>query len=105
MRDMIKLFIVILTFSAFSGGLLAVLHGATKKRIKIQEDTFIRGPALRQVMEDSSNDPLLDKFELQDGEERKTFFVGIFEDEPNAVAFETFGKGYEGDIGVIVGVT
>jgi len=104
MREMIKLFVVVVIFSAFSGSLLAALHNATEEKIKIQEDNFIRGPALKKAMEGASNDPLLDKFELQDGEEIKSFFVGVFDGKPNAVALEAFGKGYEDKIGVIVAI-
>ena len=104
MRDMIKLFIVVVIFSAFSGSLLAALHNATEEKIKIQEDTFVRGPALKKAMEGASNDPLLDKFELQDDKEMKSFFVGIFDGKPNTVALEAFGKGYEDKIGVIVAI-
>ncbi len=104
MREMIKMFIVIALFSAFSGGLLALLYGATRDKIKVQEDTFIRGPALKKVMAGSSNNPLVDTFELQDGNEKRTFFVGVFGGKPDVVAFETFGKGYDDKIGVITAI-
>ncbi|MCK4985128.1 MAG: FMN-binding protein, partial [Desulfobacterales bacterium] len=35
----------------------------------------------------------------------RSFFVGVFEGEPRAVAFETFGKGgYGGEVGLMVGI-
>jgi len=104
MREMIKLLAIVLIFSAVSGGLLAALHGGTLERIEYQELLYVRGPALKQVMEGSSNDPLTDRFKLTDGEEERAFFAGVFDGKANVVAFESFGKGYEDEIGVIVGV-
>lgn len=104
MREMIRLFAVIFIFSAVSGGLLTLLHGGTEARIKYQELQFIKGPAIKQIMEGSSNDPLMDRFQLNDETEEREFYVGIFDGDPNIVAFETFGKGYEDEIGVIVAV-
>jgi electron transport complex protein RnfG len=104
MREMIKLLAVVLIFSAVSGGLLAALYGGTLERIEYQELLYVRGPALKQVMQGSSNDPLTDRFKLADGEEERAFYVGVFDGKANVVAFESFGKGYEDEIGVIVGV-
>ncbi len=104
MREIIKLLAIVLIFSAVSGGLLAALHGGTLERIEYQELLYVRGPALKQVMQGSSNDPLTDRFKLKNGEEEMAFFVGVFDGKANVVAFESFGKGYEDEIGVIVGV-
>jgi electron transport complex protein RnfG len=34
----------------------------------------------------------------------RSFFVGVFDGKANAVAYETFGKGFGGDVGIMVGV-
>ena len=104
MREMIKLFVVILIFSAVSGGLLTVLHTGTEARIEYQELKFVKGPTLVEILEGATNDPLVDRFKLKDGEEERDFYVGVFDGNPNIIAFETFGKGYEGEIGVIVAI-
>jgi len=104
MREMVKLFVVILIFSAVSGGMLTVLHNSTEARIEYQELKFVKGPTLLEILEGASNDPLVDRFKLADGEEERDFYVGVFDGNPNIVAFETFGKGYEGEIGVIVAI-
>jgi electron transport complex protein RnfG len=104
MREMIKLFMVILIFSAVSGGLLTVLHTGTEARIEYQEIKFVKGPTLVEILEGASNDPLVDRFKLADGEQERDFYVGVFDGNPNIVALETFGKGYEGEIGVIVAI-
>ena len=57
MREMIRLFMVILIFSAVSGGLLTVLHTGTEARIEYQELKFVKGPTLVEILEGASNDP------------------------------------------------
>jgi Na+-translocating ferredoxin:NAD+ oxidoreductase subunit G len=104
MREMLKLFIAVVVFSALSGGVLAAIQNVTKERIEYQQLKFVKGPTIKQIMEGSSNDPLMDRLKLVDESREMNFFIGKFEGKPDAVAFETFGKGYGGTIGVIVGI-
>ena len=104
MRDMFKLFIVIVIFSAVSGGVLASVQNATKDRIEYQQLVFVKGPAIELIMEGCTNDPLQDRFKIVDQDKERDFFVGEFDGKKNVVAFETYGKGYGGDIGVITAV-
>lgn len=101
---MIRLFIVILLFSCVSGGLLSVVRIGTQDRIEYQQLKFVKGPTIKQIMEGCSNDPLSDRFKIVDGGEERSFFVGEFDGKRNIVAFESFGKGFGGDIGVIVAI-
>lgn len=104
MREMIRLLVVIAVFSAVSGGLLAAIQNGTKDRIEYQQLKFVKGPTIQQILEGSSNDPLVDRFKLPDGKEERSFFVGVFDGKANIVALEAFGKGFGGDIGVIIAV-
>lgn len=104
MREMIRLLVVIAVFSAVSGGLLAAIQSGTRDRIEYQQLKFVKGPTIQQILEGSSNDPLVDRFKLPDGKEERSFFVGVFDGKANIVALEAFGKGFGGDIGVIVAV-
>ena len=104
MREMIRLLVVIAVFSAISGGLLAAIQSGTRDRIEYQQLKFVKGPTIQQILEGSSNDPLVDRFKLPDGKEERSFFVGVFDGKANIVALEAFGKGFGGDIGVIVAV-
>jgi H+/Na+-translocating ferredoxin:NAD+ oxidoreductase subunit G len=104
MREMLKLFLVVTLFGALSGGLLAGVRAGTKERIEYQQIKFIKGPAIQEIMKGCSNDPLSTRFKVKDGKEERSFFVGVFDGKPNTVAFETSGKGYGGDIGVVVAV-
>ncbi|MBW1784895.1 MAG: FMN-binding protein, partial [Deltaproteobacteria bacterium] len=62
------------------------------------------GPTIKQIMEGCTKDPLIDRLRIVDEAEEMHFFLGKFEGKPNAVAFETFGKGFGGVMGVIVGI-
>jgi electron transport complex protein RnfG len=105
MREIIKMVVVLTILSCFSGGLLAYINTATEERIENQVLEFVKGPAVRSIFADASNDPIADRIQIKDGEIQHTFFVGVIDGEPRGVAFETFGKGgYGGDVGLMVGI-
>ena len=104
MREMIKMVVVLTILSAFSGGLLAAVRSGTKERIENQELKFVKGPAIKSILEGASNDPIKDRFKIQDGDIERLFFVGIFDGKVTTVVFESFGSGYADVIGLMVGV-
>lgn len=104
MREMIKMVVVLTILSCFSGGLLAYIHNGTKDRIENQVLEFVKGPTIRTIFEGATNDPITDRFIIKDGDVERTFFVGVFDGEPRGIAFETFGKGYGGNVGLMVGI-
>ncbi len=104
MREMIKMVVVLTVLSSFSGGLLAALRNGTQERIEYQQLKFVKGPAIRAILKGCSNDPIVDRFKIKDGDVERSFFVGIFDGKPKAVAMESIGKGFGGPIGVMVGI-
>jgi len=104
MREMIRMVVVLTVLSAFSGGLLAAIRNGTAEDIENQKLTFVKGPAIKTILEGAANDPIVDRFKITDGEAERSFFVGKFDGKAETVAFETFGKGYGGDVGLMVGV-
>ncbi len=104
MRDMIKMVIVLTVLASFSGGLLAAIRNGTQERIEVAQLNFVKGPAIQQIMEGASNDPIADRFKMTVDDSELDFFIGKFNGEARTVAFERFGKGYGGDIGVMVGI-
>jgi len=104
MREIIKMIVVLTVLSCFSGGLLAAIRSGTKDKIENQQLEFVKGPAIRNILEGCSNDPIVDRFKIKDGDIERSFFVGVFDGKANTVAFESFGKGFGGDIGIMVGV-
>ncbi len=104
MREMIKMIIILTILSTFSGTLLAALHNKTKDKIEYQQLKFVKGPAVREILKGSSNDPIVDRFKIKDGDMEKSFFIGVFDGEADSVVFETFGTGFQGKVGLMVGV-
>lgn len=104
MREIIKMIVVLTVLSSFSGGLLAYIRNGTQERIDNQVLEFVKGPAVRAIFEGATNDPIKDRFQIEDGDVTRTFFVGVFDGEPRGIAFETSGKGYSGDVGLMVGI-
>jgi electron transport complex protein RnfG len=104
MRELIKMVVVLTVLSAASGGLLAAIRNGNMERIEYQQLTFVKGPAIRAILEGCSNDPIVDRFKLPYGDAEQSFFVGVFNGEADTVAFESSGGGFGGDIGVMVGV-
>ncbi|MBF0229296.1 MAG: RnfABCDGE type electron transport complex subunit G [Desulfamplus sp.] len=104
MREMINMVVVLTLLSAFSGGLLAAVRTGTKDQIEQQILKFQKAPAIKQILSDVSNDPLQDRFKIIDNEQELTFFVGKHDGKADAITFETSGKGFSGDIGLMVGI-
>ncbi|MBW1841792.1 MAG: RnfABCDGE type electron transport complex subunit G [Deltaproteobacteria bacterium] len=104
MREIIKMFVVLTVLSASAGGLLAALEKGTKDRIESQELEFVKGPAINSILDGASNDPIADRFKITDGAVEQSFFVGRFDGKANAVVFEGTGKGFGGELGLMIGV-
>lgn len=104
MKQMLRLFVAVLVFSTVSGGLLAGVKSATQERIEMQQILFVKGPAITELLKGSSIDPLANRFKIKDGKEERSFFPAGFGGKVNTIAMETFGKGFGGDIGIIVAV-
>jgi electron transport complex protein RnfG len=97
---MIKMIVVLTVLSSLSGGLLAALRDSTADKIENQQLQFVKGPAIKDILKGISNNPIKDRFKI-DG---TSFFTGKIGDKPKLVAFEEYGKGFGGDIGVMVAV-
>ncbi|MFC1798962.1 RnfABCDGE type electron transport complex subunit G [Thermodesulfobacteriota bacterium] len=104
MREMVKMVIVLTVLSAVSGGSLAWVRDITAAGIEKQELLVVKGPAIKEILEGATNDPLNDRFKIKDADTEISFYVGVFDGEPNVVVFETFGKGFGGDLGLMVAV-
>src|SRR3972149_1373958 len=104
MRELINMVVVLTGISLASGGLLAPLREGTQERIDQQVLEFVKGPSVRAVFKDATNDPIATRFQLKDGEAVRTFFVGELEGAPRGGALEAAGKGYKGELGLVVAI-
>jgi len=104
MREMVKMIVVLAVLGALSGGLLAATKDWTEPKIEYQQLTFVKGPAIKSILKGAGNDPIVDRFKIAYQDKENSFFVGVFNGQPSAVAFEGVGKGFGGDIGLMMGV-
>ena len=104
MREMITMVVVLTVLSTISGGLLSGLKNATASKIEVQQLKFVKGPAIKEILKGVSNDPIADRFAIKDDNTERKFFVGKFDNKANTVVLESAGKGYGGDVGLMVAV-
>jgi electron transport complex protein RnfG len=104
MREMITMVVVLTVLSTISGGLLSGLKNATASKIEVQQLKFVKGPAIKEILKGVSNDPIADRFAIKDDNTERKFFVGKFDNKANTVVIESAGKGYGGDVGLMVAV-
>lgn len=103
MNEMIKMVVVLTVLSLTSGVVLGGLNGGLKGQIENQEMKFVKGPAVKSILAGSENDAVNSRFKVEARGADKTVFVGVYDGEPKAVAFEVKGKGYGDAIGLMVG--
>jgi Na+-translocating ferredoxin:NAD+ oxidoreductase subunit G len=104
MGEMIKMVVVLTFLSVISGGALAYVQKSTTTSIEDNKLQFIKGPAIKSILSGTSNNPISDRFTIEQGEKQDIFFVGKYDGNLKAVAFESSGKGFGGDVGIVVGV-
>jgi electron transport complex protein RnfG len=104
MGEMIKMVVVLTFLSVISGGALAYVQKNTTSLIEDNKLQFVKGPAIKSILKGTSNNPVSDRFTIQQGEKEDIFFVGKYDGNPKAVAFESFGKGFGGDVYIVLGV-
>ncbi|MUM77037.1 FMN-binding protein [Pseudodesulfovibrio sp. F-1] len=103
MREALRMILVLSLICGLSGLTLAAVRQATGPRIEEQVLTFVQGPALQQIFTAADNHPVQDRVAVDLEGETVTVFPAMVDGRLTGVAFETFGRGYGGDIGVMVG--
>jgi len=103
MKEMIKMMVVLSLICGISGVTLAALKEATTPIIEEQVLTYVQAPAIESVLSDYDNNPIKDRKKFEVDGKTVTVFPAINGGKLASVAFETSGKGYGGNIGVMVG--
>ena len=103
MNEMVKMAVILTILASVAGGVLSAVHQSTEEQIHKQQLEFVKGPAIKSIMAGAFNNPMDDHFEIINENGEQSFFVGTFDGKANAIAFEEFGKGFGGEIGVMVG--
>ena len=106
MMEIIRMVVVLSAITGLSGFVLSGLKVWTDPIIEVQVLNNVQGPALKQLFIDSTNDPIADRKALpKPGIEGETInvFPAMKDGKLMAVAIEGAGKGYGGNVNVLVG--
>ena len=110
MKDIVRLVVVLGLICLASGATLALVYDVTKKPIEMQVLKNVEGPALEAVLTDKDNNPIEENFKVPAGKDakgrdvEKTIFPAKKGGKLVAVALASQGKGFDGNIGVMVGI-
>ena len=106
MREIIKMIVVLTAICSVAALLLAGVSEGTKETRKLQVLTYVKGPAVKALLSGATNDPVKDAKEITlPGATEPIDVFPAFEDGAlQAIAFEAKGKGFGGDIGVVLGI-
>jgi len=89
MKQYIKMVVVLTTIAAICGLLLSGVKGMTAVRIEEQILVNVKGPAVKKVLETSTNDLLQDRQTVTVDGQKYVVFVGRKNGKPWAVSFES----------------
>ncbi|MEJ2154422.1 MAG: FMN-binding protein [Desulfobacteraceae bacterium] len=104
MGEMIKMVVVLTILSVISGGGLKGLEEWAKPKIENNVMNLVKGPAIRKMLNDAENDPVKDRFKIQDGDAERNVFVGVYDGKPNTVVLETEVSGFADKVGLVVAI-
>lgn len=99
----IKMIVVLTGIAAVCGFLLSAVKQVTAVRIEEQVLVNVKLPAVKTVLESSTNDLIQDRQTITIDGEEYVIFSGKKDGKTWAIAFEGRGAGFGGDIGVMVG--
>lgn len=105
MAAILKMLVVLSAICGIAGFALSYLKMITAPTIEEQVLAYVQGPALQRVFVGIDNAPVAErrKFALSDGRP-VTVFPARKGGKLVGVALENTGKGYGGDVGVMVGI-
>ncbi len=103
MNDAVRMFSVLVGVTTVCGLLLAGANDLTRERIIIQQLQFVKGPAIRKVLVDATNDPLVDRKVIKTFGGAVMLFFGKKDSVVTGIAIETIAEGYSGPVHIITG--
>ncbi|WP_207262047.1 RnfABCDGE type electron transport complex subunit G [Desulfovibrio sp. Huiquan2017] len=103
MKEMMKMMIVLSFICGIAGITLAALKQVTAPIIEEQVLTYVQAPAIESVLTGYDNNPIKDRRKFDVDGRTVMVFPALNSGKLVGLAFETSGKGYGGDIGVMVG--
>lgn len=105
MREISKLVLVLSLICGISAAALTVVRISLEERIDMQNDFYVRGPALEKLFKKSANDVLKNKITFSINNESYPVFYTTQNNLVTGLAIEASGRGgYGGDIIIMIGI-
>lgn len=103
MREILSMILVLSLICGASGYALSKLKEITAPVIEAQVLTYVQGPAIQRVCPEADNNPIAERKSFPLDGRSVTVFPYKRDGKLLGVALESKGKGFGGDIGVMVG--
>ena len=103
MKEIMQMIVVLSVICAACGLALSGIRNMTAERIENQVLMNVQGPKVKLVLDGAENDLIADRKKIEVNSKEITLFVGKKKGKDWAVAYETNGKGFGGDITIMVG--
>ena len=94
---------VLSIISAVCGFGLAAISALTKERIEEQKLLNVQGPTVTKILAGSTNDLIKDRKAIIINKKQYIVFIGKKNGAPWALAYESDGNGFGGEMGVMIG--
>ena len=105
MREITKLAAILTLICAVTAGALEIVKVQLSPRIEMQNDLYVRGPALSNLFENSSANQLKNKVVMNYKNFQLPVFYTVNNGKVENIALEASGKGgYGGDIVIMLGI-
>lgn len=101
MKEEIKMFLGLFLTTALCSLILASVYEFSKERIVIQKLKYTKGPVLKNLLKEVTNEPLKERMVVNWKGKKINLFIGKKENQTTSVVIETFSKGYGGVIEVL----
>jgi electron transport complex protein RnfG len=103
MKEIVQMIVVLSLICTVCGIALSGYRDMTEERIENQVLMNVQGPKVKIVLDGAENDLIADRKKVTVKDKQLMLFIGKKEGKDWAVAFETVGKGFGGDLKVMVG--
>ena len=103
MKEIIQMIVVLSVISTVCGLALSGVRNKTAERIENQVLMNVQGPKVKLVLDGADNDLIADRKKMKINEEEILLFIGKKQGKPWAIAYESMGGGFGGDLKVMVG--
>lgn len=105
MREILQLVLILGAICSFSAGALTFARTSLADRIEMQEDFYVRGPALERLFDQPAETLLSEKLQVPVGDQTYSVFYLRDSGQVTGLAIEAAGHGgYGGDIVIMIGL-